>query len=172
MRNMLNIAGFLLIVLLVSSCSCAAQEAYLENLPDDILMEFATGSFAQAYLVDARINPFYLRGDFDGDGKADYAILIAAKKDGAKGIGIWLSSQKRVYVIGAGHTFKFTVGQSADLKLLNTWQVYGKKSVEQGVGGEAPPKLIGEAILAGKRESASGLIYWNGKQFAWYQQGD
>jgi hypothetical protein len=28
------------------------------------------------------------------------------------------------------------------------------------------------AILAEKQESASGLIFWDGKQYRWYQQGD
>jgi hypothetical protein len=60
----------------------------------------------------------------------------------------------------------------SDLKFLDIWQVYGKRSVERGVESPPPPHLIGEAIFAGKSESASGLIYWDGKSFAWYQQGD
>jgi hypothetical protein len=32
--------------------------------------------------------------------------------------------------------------------------------------------LKGEAILVVKLESSSGLIYWDGKKYQWYQQGD
>ena len=28
------------------------------------------------YKIDPRVNPFYLRGDFDGDGKPDFAVTI------------------------------------------------------------------------------------------------
>jgi len=170
--NILRTIGCLLALVLIFSRLSVAQEADLENLPDDVLTDFATGPFAQTYSVSERINPFCLRGDFDGDGKADYAVLLVARKDGSNGIGIWLSSQKKVLVLGAGQKFKLASGESSDLSFLNTWKVYSKKSVERGVEAGPPPTLIGEAILAGKKESASGLIYWTGKQFAWYQQGD
>ncbi|MGC1492519.1 MAG: hypothetical protein WA798_14205, partial [Candidatus Acidiferrum sp.] len=72
----------------------------------------------------------------------------------------------------AGIPFRVSGEASPDLNFLNTWKVYAKGPVERGVGSGAPPHLIGEALLVGKRESASGLIYWNGKSFVWYQQGD
>lgn len=148
------------------------QEVDLENVPQDILMQVGTGPFAEAYSISGRINPFYLRGDFDGDNKPDYAILVLSKKDHSRGIAIWLSSQKKFLVLGAGHAFRLGAERTTDFDVIDTWQVYGKKSVERGFEAGPPPKLLGEAILAGKKESASGLIYWNGKQFAWYQQGD
>lgn len=155
--------------------SAYTQELNLGNLPDDLTTQFAVGPFAEAYSVSGRINPFYLRGDFDGDGKPDYAILIASNQDHSKGIAIWLSTKKRFVVLGAGHPFKF--GRSdkkgaTDFDFIDIWQVYGRKPVERGVAAGPPPKLLGEAILAGKTESASGLLYWDGKEFAWYQQGD
>ena len=149
-----------------------AQEVDMENVPADILMQVGTGPFAEAYSLSSRINPFYLRGDFDGDGKSDYAVLVVSKKDQSRGIAIWLSSQKKFLVLGASHAFRLGAERTADFDVIDTWQVYGKKPVERGVGTGPPPKLIGEAILVGKKESASGLIYWNGKQFNWYQQGD
>jgi hypothetical protein len=39
-------------------------------------------------------------------------------------------------------------------------------------GNGEPPELKGDAIMAIKTESASGLIYWNGSKFEWCQQGD
>jgi hypothetical protein len=32
--------------------------------------------------------------------------------------------------------------------------------------------LRGDALLVGKSEAASALIYWNGKRYVWLQQGD
>lgn len=168
----LHQATLFLIISFVFASALSAQEPDMDNLPQDVLEIFGLGTFAQTYSISARINPFYLRGDFDGDGISDYAVLVVAKKDQTKGIAIWLSGQKKVYVLGAGNPFKFTGAQAADFDFIDTWQVYGKKGVERGVGAGPPPKLLGEAILAGKKESASGLIYWNGKGFSWYQQGD
>ena len=34
------------------------------------------------------------------------------------------------------------------------------------------PHLRGDALLLGKSEAASALIYWNGKRYVWLQQGD
>lgn len=44
--------------------------------------------------------------------------------------------------------------------------------VGRGADGKAPPKLRGDGLMVIKTESASALIYWNGKRYAWYQQGD
>lgn len=165
---------FVLTAILLCALASAskAQEVDLENVPDDILMQIDSRPFVETYSISGRINPFYLRGDFDGDGKPDYAILVVSKKDQSRGIAIWLSSQKKFVVLGAGHAFRLGAVRVTDFDVIDTWQVYCKKPVERGVEAGPPPKLLGEAILAGKKESASGLIYWNGKQFAWYQQGD
>ena len=160
-----------LIVLLLTACS-VAQEIEIENVPDEVLNDIQLGAFARAYTLNGSMNPFYLRGDFDGDGKPDYAFWIKARSTGAVGIAIWLAAKKSLIILGAGHAFR--VGSTSETKLdfLNTWKVFGKEPVERGVGAAHPPRLLGDAILVGKGESASGLIYWNGKEFAWYQQGD
>jgi len=138
------------------------------NIPQAIVSCMETQKLSDKYEVDGRMNPFYLRGDFDGDRKSDCAILIREKGSEKKGILICHSLAPRVAVLGAGSKFVW----DDDLSWMNAWQVYGKRSVEQGVGEGPPPKLLGEAILAERQESASGLIYWNGKRFVWYQQGD
>ncbi len=149
-----------------------AQEVDYENVPDELREAIGSGRFSEMYGLDGSINPFYLRGDFDGDGKPDYALRIKSTSTHSIGIAVWLSSLHRFVILGAGIPFKFSGSTATNLDFLNTWEVYGRKPVEQGVEAGPAPRLIGEAILAGKRESASGLIYWNGKSFSWYQQGD
>ena len=160
-------------VLLLCSCAYITKaQGVDENVPSDVQMQFTEGTFAKAYSISGQINPFYLRGDFDGDGKPDYAILVVSKKDQSKGIAIWLSSKKKIFVLGAGSPFKCGGAVTTNLDFIDYWEVYGKKPVEEGVEAGPPPKLIGEALLVEKRESASGLIYWNEIRFVWYQQGD
>jgi hypothetical protein len=151
---------------------CHAQEVDFENVPDQVRESIGLGPFSEKYDLDGSVNPFYLRGDFDGDGKTDYAFRIKSKADRSVGIAIWLSSLHRFVILGAGQPFKLSGSAATNLDFLNTWKVFGRQPAERGVGSGSPPHLLGEAILAGEREGASGLIYWNGKSFAWYQQGD
>lgn len=164
----------LLLTLLTVFCpfQLRPQEVEAENIPNEILEAVELGQFAETYVIDTSLNPFYLRGDFDGDGKIDYALRIKSKANNSSGIAIWLSSVRKFTVLGSGTPFKVANSQVSNLDFLNTWQVYGRRPVERGVAAGPPPRLVGEAILAGKRGSASGLIYWNGKSFVWYQQGD
>ena len=39
-------------------------------------------------------------------------------------------------------------------------------------GETTVPRLRWEALLVGRIEAASGLIYWNSKRYVWFQHGD
>ena len=161
------------IAVLFFSCShLFAQSIQTENIPEEFLRSASSGPFARSYGLDGAMNPFYLRGDFDGDAQPDYAFWIKSKKHGEVGIAVWLSSLQGYRILGAGTPFKVSGLAVSNLDFLNTWQIYGKGPVERGVEAGSPPHLLGDALLVGKSESASGLIYWNGKSFVWYQQGD
>ncbi len=168
---------WILFLLLTSLALCVpplrAQSVEPENIPQSVSEAIETGHFAQTYKLDGTMNPFYLRGDFDGDGKPDYAFWIKAKTGEATGIAIWMSSRQKFIILGAGVPFMFSGSASSNFGGKNrVWQVYGKRRVEQGEDGGTPPTLVGEAIWLGTKGIASGLIYWDGKSFKWYQQGD
>jgi hypothetical protein len=150
----------------------AQQAVDYDNVPSEVREVVGLGRFSEQYDLDASINPFYLRGDFDGDGKPDYALRILSKSNHSAGIAIWLSSLHKFVVLGAGTPFRFSGSTATNLDFLKSWEVLARGPIESGVGAGSPPHLTGEAILAGEREGASGLIYWTGKSFAWYQQGD
>jgi hypothetical protein len=44
--------------------------------------------------------------------------------------------------------------------------------VAQEVSETTVPHLHRDALLVGKTEAASALIYWNGRRYVWLQQGD
>jgi hypothetical protein len=165
------VGGFLLLFLF----SCPEQQdsaATAWNLPEALRKPVQRDSFDTRYEVGDWLNPFYLRGDFDGDGKPDYAVLVVERGIGKKGIAIWLSGRKSQEPIFVGAGTKTAAGseESDDWNFFDAWQVYMRRKVEQGAG--RPPVLRGEAILIERSESASGLLYWDGNRFRWYQQGD
>jgi hypothetical protein len=147
------------------------------NLPDgpQKVLE-KTHTLAQYDLSDA-VNPFYLRGDFDGDGKPDYVVLVVNRQSKKRGLAIVRSTSASVDILGAGG-IKLRVGSGQESYLLddfdwmNAWQVEGKHAVGVQLGREVESKMSGEGIVVEKTESASALILWNGRSYQWVQMGD
>jgi hypothetical protein len=141
----------------------------LNNIPEAVERAITKGSLAKDYDVSFRVNPFYLRGDFNGDGKIDVAVLVKQRSTGKLGIAIIHSAMDKVTILGAG----ISIGNGGDdFEWMDSWQVYPKDRVIPGGGEAIVPRLHGEALLVGKSEAASALIYWNGKRYVWFQQGD
>ena len=123
---------------------------------------------AKKYELSVRVNPFYLRADFNGDGKADIAVLVKQRSTGKLGIAIINGATDKVTVVGAGNA----IGNGGDdFEWMDSWEVYSKGRVAQEAEGSVS-HLLGDALLVSKSEAASALIYWNGKRYAWFQQGD
>jgi len=141
----------------------------LSSLPPALRESFEKNPQAKRYTLSAYINPFYLHGDFDGDGQQDTAVLIKEQATGKNGIAIFHGKANRLVLIGAGRDWG---NGSDDFPGLDAWYVFRRGLVGQGADGKKPPKLRGDAIMVVKTESASALIYWDGKRYGWYQQGD
>ena len=139
-------------------------------LPEDLQKFFEQEKIKSPFEINATMNPFYLRGDFDGDKKPDYAITISERKTGKKGIIIYHTKSKKYFVIGAGQ--ELSTRPSDDYGWIDAWEVFCKRDPQIGVGESETVKLKGEAILVQKLESSSGIIYWDGERYQWYQQGD
>ena len=92
----------LAVVGLALSAISWTQKVDYDNVPDELREAVGLGKFAETYDLDGSVNPFYLRGDFDGDGKPDYAFRIRSKTDQSAGFAIWLSSLRRFVILGAG----------------------------------------------------------------------
>ena len=140
------------------------------NMPDELRDFYDQEKIRTTYKINKDLNPFYLRGDFDGDKKIDYALAVIESKTHKKGILIYHPATKKYFLAGAGKAIPN--GHGDDYPWMDAWEVSDEKIIEQGVTDLKPPKLIGEAILVQKLESSSGLIYWDGQEYKWYQQGD
>ena len=132
-----------------------------QNVPGWIIGLFSAKKQHAQYEIVFTLNPFYLRGDFNGDGKPDIAILVRNKQSGKIGIALCHSRTNEIFFVGAGTP----LGNGGDdFSWMDTWQVYGKAPAS------APAQA--EALLVEKSESGGGLIYWDGKKYVWHQHGD
>ena len=143
--------------------------AAASSIPPHVLAAFAKFPPSDNYVFSANVNPFYLQGDFNGDGKLDTAILIEHKATGKAGFAIVHRGSTIVRILGAGRGFS---NGGDNFSWLDAWYTYAKERVVQGAEEGVPPKLIGDAIMVIKTGSASALIYWDGTRYRWYQQGD
>ena len=162
----------LLFLLLARSDRSAGAEidfVTLASLPPALRESFDKSPQAKHYAFSAHINPFYLHGDFDGDGQLDTAVWIRERATGKSGIAIFHGKANRLIIVGAGRDLG---NGSDDFSWLNAWHVFRRGPAGQGADGKPPPKLRGDAIMVIKTEAASALIYWDGKRYGWYQQGD
>ena len=140
-----------------------------QNLPSQVYEAFSIYPDTGKYILSAHVNPFYVHGDFDGDGQLDTAILIKEKSSLKIGIAILHSGSKTAFVLGAGNT----LGNGGDdFSWMDAWHIYQKGQVSRGADETKPPVLKGDALYVEKTESASALLYWTGEAYAWYQQGD
>ena len=138
-----------------------------ESIPDWVAPALAKSALDKTLAIDTRLNPFYQRGDFDGDGALDFAALVVETTSKKSGIVIVHRATTRAFVVGAGRT----IGNGGDdFSWMDAWRVFEKSAVPRSTG--APPVLKGDALHVIKTESASGLIYWTGTAYRWYQQGD
>lgn len=134
-----------------------------QNIPKECLFIKDKG-----FDIVFRINPFYLRGDFNGDNISDVAVLIERRKDKKLGILICHGRSEDFYILGAGNSF----GNGGDhFSWLNIWNAQCCKgdSIAIMYGSLF---LEGEGIIVEKAEAASGLIYWKEGKYEWSQLSD
>jgi hypothetical protein len=137
------------------------QLVFDSSLPDDLYSFYHKSKIETDFKINGDMNPFYLRGDFDGDKKLDYALAIIEKKSNKKGILIYHPTTKKYFFVGAGTSIPN--GHGDDYQWMDSWEVTSRETVKN---------LICESILVQKLESSSGLIYWDGKEYKWQQEGD
>src|SRR5256886_5057041 len=109
--------------------------AQLYDIPEVINRAVTNGLLPKEYELSFRVNPFYLRGDFIGDGKADIAVLVKQHSTGKFGIAIINGATDKVTVVGAGNA----IGNGGDeFDGMECWQGRSKRRSSQEVGGRVP----------------------------------
>jgi|SRR6185437_3641323 len=121
-------------------------------------------------VVSCRLKSAVIQGDFDGDGKVDYAVLVTKRASQKRGF-LMVFGTGRTVVAGAGRPVKYGAADFQDLN-FDEWELYPKSRPVESAEDQKALKLHGDALLVSYHETASGLFYWDGKRIRWYQQGD
>lgn len=166
--------GFLAAVLLLGPLASRAQEPPFDwrqraNVPVWAERLFREQKFRTRYVISYHLNPFYLRGDFNGDGPNDVALLFRALDTRRVGIAIFHAGLNQVFVVGGDED---NLPDGVDLRRIDAWTVYTDREIPQGATDEPPPRVHGESIHAQRSGLPSGLIYWNGSGYRWYPMAE
>jgi hypothetical protein len=149
--------------------SLSSPSGAIRDVPDAVKKALTNGSTGKEYDLSFRINPSYLEGDFNGDGKMDVAVLVKERSTGKLGIAIVHGTTGKVTILGAG----IGIGNGGDdFEWMDSWEVYSKTRGAHASGETGVPRLRGDALLVEKSEAASAMIYWNGKRYVWSQRGE
>ena len=138
------------------------------SLPYSLVQRFEKSSLSKDYVLGYEaVNPFYLTGDFDGDGGMDYVMRLVSKQDKDK--------EEDAVFLAKGEPRLL----SQDIKETYpgpSWYVVSKKEkINLGAMDEAgakPPKPKGDAIMMVTPASSTALVYWDGNRFKLFWQGD
>jgi hypothetical protein len=132
-----------------------------ECVPQQVVHEFKKISFWEHYEIDYEVNPFYLRADFDGDSKPDFAVLCIRKSDKSRFVAVALSKKRKPVFVPLDPE-----------KQIDGWEVFSKAIVKlpENDGAKVPPKLFGDAILL--KFGVTLLLYWDGNKFRAYALND
>jgi hypothetical protein len=152
-----------------SSATPATGASPCSNLPAWVMRVVQSAQLSKRYDVSSHLNPFFQSVDFNGDGKLDIAVLVRNKITRQTGIVIFLYGGAKLIVLGAGDSFR---NGGTDFNWMDNWSVYPKQEIHKSHWENKPPFPKGDALWVAKSESASAFIFWDGKQFVWYQQSD
>ena len=116
------------------------------------------------------VNPFYLRGDFDGDSKSDYALQVRSLSRGGTGVLI-CTGRSMVFLLGSGIGNSKFSDMEHDAFLAPQWDVFTKQDVldlrKYRTNVPRPVPTVRFEAIAMIWEDGISLIYWDGREFKW-----
>ena len=121
--------------------------------------------------VNSAVNPYYLRGDLDGDSRLDYAVAVRARRTQKLGVAICLSTGE-VALLGAGYGVRFS-DMPDDNFISSDWMIVsGSELVNRfrALGLPLPRLASGLEGILMPWEDGFGLIVRTNGLFKWYSR--
>lgn len=134
-----------------------ALQSPVTSLPSWATAPFRALASARALTQSTWMSPGTLTGDFDGDGKADVAVLVEHTRTHKRGVVILHGGTRRALLAGAGVDFG---NGGDDFAWMDHWQVTRTKGART------------DALLVERQESGGGRIVLVNGVYRWRQVGD
>ncbi|WP_295672340.1 hypothetical protein [uncultured Mucilaginibacter sp.] len=166
--------------LITSSLRINAQSL---SVPIESINLFKRYKLDEKYQITPFLKPPFLKADFNGDGINDVAVLVIETKSNKKGMIVFLGNKAGYVVFGAGKKVgKRGQDESDDLKWMDKWRIFSQRFAYEtkfdngDIAGTIKRKLPNKGISIWSVEdgefNAGGIIYWNGRSWAWIHQGE
>ena len=168
---------FIILLTLAVRISLPAQvlpSPFVEDktLPRWVKREFVSSHLYRNYSITFQMSPSSIRGDFNGDGRKDYAFLVQEKTTTKFGFVIFhgrasQSLHTHITLIAAGKT----IAELGDnIHWANFWRTYPRDAA----AGEEESKVIvpilkADAIHIEQKGKRRGLLYWDGRKYMWHK---
>jgi hypothetical protein len=132
--------------------------------PDLLKRAEAKGIYQRAdYPVLRRMNPYFLRGDFNGDGAMDVAVWVTQRSSGLTGVAVIHSTLDTVHYIGAGNdrVKDKLAGFDPGVLIADTWHVLPAGTIEQAFSTVPEIGAVKDQKFTMQRETLQ--FVWLGK---------
>jgi hypothetical protein len=110
------------------------------------------------------INPFYISGDYDGDGLTDFAVQVKSKKEQHKGI-LFCFAKREAILLGAGAPVVWPQEDDGTWP-FDSWMLIRKGSKHLSIY----PQIKFDTLALVKADEGGGLLYWDGHLFRWKRE--
>jgi hypothetical protein len=148
--------NFILLLTLI----CLQGPVELDNVPTPVKQSLQV--HGDRYEISRRMNPFYLRGDFNGDGRPDFVVLVKERKSEKEGFAFCFAGVRKPEIVGAGQMIALEGGvRGDDFKGLDVW----------GIEPKWKRKPLRDAVYLEQAEGGSGWLFWQRGKIVWEQGG-
>jgi hypothetical protein len=154
---------FILIGLSTSSAAIADtvdRDYLIANTPPDLLEALQRQNLSAEDLGGAGARPFYLRGDFDGDKRPDYAVSLPRAG----------FDELRLAVVWGKVTRDLTWLPDDALHRPQVWYVHDRRrKLPAAPAGTSAPRLRGDAIALSDLDARTLFVHWTGSALAVFE---
>jgi hypothetical protein len=152
------------ILFLIGTCisSSDAGSRSFKGLPGWVTAIYQQQSLDRSFLFSDRRSPQHFNGDFDGDGKEDFATIVEQRDSRKLSLAIFNAGSGKVFLIG-GTTPVLAQRQGSAKELRNIdWIVSWSSGTWEGPAPEFKP--TGVLFLLDEEQSGS-VVSWNGSRY-------
>ncbi len=115
-------------------------------------------------------NPYYLRGDFNGDGEMDVAVQVRDTSNREKGLVIVHSSLDTLHAIFRSTVGRGPIANASFIRVIRKGTEIRPFSEDRDK--RVPFTLVGDALEASWRGPYSGAFYWKDGAYRWITLSD